>query len=76
MVRSAMTLVRERGVDGVGMREIVAHSGGPRASLQHYFPGGKTQVVTEAATTRTQTMMSSPGEHDRCPLADLPTRGR
>jgi AcrR family transcriptional regulator len=48
MVRSAATLVRERGVHGVGMREIVAHSGGPRGSLQHYFPGGKAQVLTEA----------------------------
>ena len=48
IVRSAATLVRERGVHGVGMREIVAHSGGSRGSLGRYFPGGKTQLVTEA----------------------------
>ena len=48
MVHSAGVLVRERGVHGVGLREIVAHSGGPRGSLQRYFPGGKTQLVTEA----------------------------
>ena len=47
-MRSAATLVRERGVHGVGMREIVAHSGGSRGSLGRYFPGGKTQLVTEA----------------------------
>jgi AcrR family transcriptional regulator len=48
MVHSAAVLVRERGVHGVGLREIVAHAGGPRGSLQRYFPGGKTQLVTEA----------------------------
>jgi TetR/AcrR family transcriptional repressor of lmrAB and yxaGH operons len=48
MVHSAGVLVRERGVHGVGLREIVAHAGGPRGSLQRYFPGGKTQLVAEA----------------------------
>src|ERR1700733_13761679 len=48
IVRSAATLVRERGVHGVGLRQIVAHANGPRGSLQRYFPGGKTQVITEA----------------------------
>lgn len=48
MVRSAATLVRERGIHGVGLREIVTHSGGPRGSLGRFFPGGKTQLVTEA----------------------------
>jgi TetR/AcrR family transcriptional regulator, lmrAB and yxaGH operons repressor len=48
MVRSAATLVRERGVHGVGLRQIVAHANGPRGSLQRYFPGGKTLLITEA----------------------------
>src|ERR1700759_3128401 len=48
IVRSAAALVRERGVHGVGLREIVAHADGPRGSLQRYFPGGKTQLITEA----------------------------
>ena len=48
MVHSAGVLVRERGVHGVGLREIVAHSGGPRGSLQRWFPGGKAQLVSEA----------------------------
>jgi AcrR family transcriptional regulator len=48
MVRSAATLVRERGIHGVGLREVVAHSGGPRGSLGRFFPGGKTQLMTEA----------------------------
>jgi TetR/AcrR family transcriptional repressor of lmrAB and yxaGH operons len=48
IVRSAATLVRERGVHGVGLRQIVAHADAPRGSLQRYFPGGKTQLITEA----------------------------
>jgi TetR/AcrR family transcriptional repressor of lmrAB and yxaGH operons len=48
MVSSAATLIRERGIHGVGLREVVAHSGGPRGSLGRYFPGGKTQLVREA----------------------------
>jgi TetR/AcrR family transcriptional regulator, lmrAB and yxaGH operons repressor len=48
MVRSAAVLMRERGIHGVGLREIVVHSGGPRGSLGRYFPGGKTQLMTEA----------------------------
>jgi TetR/AcrR family transcriptional repressor of lmrAB and yxaGH operons len=48
MVESAAMLIRERGIHGVGLREIVAHSGGPRGSLGRYFPGGKTQLMTEA----------------------------
>jgi AcrR family transcriptional regulator len=48
MVESAAMLMRERGIHGVGLREVVAHSGGPRGSLGRYFPGGKTQLMTEA----------------------------
>src|SRR6202795_3536242 len=48
MVESAAMLIRERGIHGVGLREIVTHSGGPRGSLGRYFPGGKTQLMTEA----------------------------
>ena len=48
MVQSAAMLIRERGIHGTGLREVVAHSGGPRGSLGRFFPGGKTQLVTEA----------------------------
>ena len=48
MVRSAAQLIRRQGVSGTGMREIVAEADAPRGSLQHYFPGGKEEVVTDA----------------------------
>jgi AcrR family transcriptional regulator len=48
MVRTAAQLIRRKGVSGTGMREIVAEAAAPRGSLQHYFPGGKEQLVNEA----------------------------
>jgi AcrR family transcriptional regulator len=48
MVFSAAQLIRRQGVAATGMREVAAHAGAPRGSLQHYFPGGKEQLVNEA----------------------------
>ena len=48
MVRGAAQLIRRKGVAGTGMREIVAEADAPRGSLQHYFPGGKEELVGEA----------------------------
>ncbi|MFC9932537.1 TetR/AcrR family transcriptional regulator [Streptomyces sp. NPDC127190] len=48
MVSSAAQLIRRDGVAATGMREVAAHAAAPRGSLQHYFPGGKQQLVNEA----------------------------
>ncbi|MFD5797783.1 TetR/AcrR family transcriptional regulator [Streptomyces diastatochromogenes] len=48
MVFSAAQLIRRAGVGATGMRDVAAHAGAPRGSLQHYFPGGKEQLVNEA----------------------------
>lgn len=48
MVFTAAQLLRRGGVAAVGMRETAAQALAPRGSLQHYFPGGKEQVVNEA----------------------------
>ena len=50
MVLSAAQLVRVQGVGATGMRDVVAHAEAPRGSLQHYFPGGKDQLIAEAVT--------------------------
>lgn len=49
MVFSAAQLIRRNGVTGTGLRDVVAHADAPRGSLQHYFPGGKDQLIAEAA---------------------------
>ncbi|WP_324787931.1 helix-turn-helix domain-containing protein [Streptomyces sp. H51] len=48
MVFSAAQLIRRQGVAATGMRDVAAHAEAPRGSLQHYFPGGKEQLVNEA----------------------------
>jgi AcrR family transcriptional regulator len=48
MVYSAAQLVRARGATGTGVRDVVEHADAPRGSFQHYFPGGKDQLVGEA----------------------------
>lgn len=48
MVYSAVQLVRAHGATGTGVRDVVEHAGAPRGSFQHYFPGGKDQLVGEA----------------------------
>src|ERR1700722_15096986 len=48
MVRSAAQLIRRKGVSAIGMREIVTEADAPRGSLQHYFPGGKEELVSDA----------------------------
>ncbi len=48
MVYSAVQLVRTRGANGAGVRDVVEQARAPRGSFQHYFPGGKDQLVGEA----------------------------
>jgi AcrR family transcriptional regulator len=48
MVYSAAQLVRERGVADTGVRDVISRARAPRGSFQHYFPGGKEQLIGEA----------------------------
>ncbi|HKP89934.1 MAG TPA: TetR/AcrR family transcriptional regulator [Thermoleophilaceae bacterium] len=48
MIDSAVTLFRERGVHGTSFSDVLEHSGAPRGSLYHWFPGGKAQLAEEA----------------------------
>ncbi|MGV0746292.1 TetR/AcrR family transcriptional regulator [Mycolicibacterium sp. XJ870] len=48
MVVSAALLIRERGAHSTAIADVLAHSGAPRGSAYHYFPGGRTQLLCEA----------------------------
>jgi AcrR family transcriptional regulator len=48
MITSAALLMRERGVEATSFSAVLAHSGAPRGSIYHHFPGGKAQLVEEA----------------------------
>lgn len=48
MVVSTALLIRERGAHSTAISDVLAHSGAPRGSAYHYFPGGRTQLLCEA----------------------------
>lgn len=48
MVVSTALLMRERGARATSIADVLAHSGAPRGSAYHYFPGGRTQLLGEA----------------------------
>jgi AcrR family transcriptional regulator len=48
MVLSAALLIRERGAHATAISDVLEHSGAPRGSAYHYFPGGRTQLLCEA----------------------------
>lgn len=48
MVRSAALLFREQGYSATAFSDVIAHSGAPRGSIYHHFPGGKAQLAQEA----------------------------
>lgn len=50
MIAGAADLISRRGVGGTSLRNVVDHTGTPRGSLSHHFPGGKMQMLEEAIT--------------------------
>ncbi len=48
MIISATLLIRERGIAGTSLADVIEHSGAPRGSIYHHFPGGKSQLAEEA----------------------------
>ena len=48
MILSALVLMGEHGVEGTSFSQVIEHSGAPRGSIYHHFPGGKAQLVEEA----------------------------
>jgi AcrR family transcriptional regulator len=48
MVRSAASLISERGASATSFSDVLADSGAPRGSIYHHFPEGKRQLTLEA----------------------------
>jgi TetR/AcrR family transcriptional repressor of lmrAB and yxaGH operons len=48
MLATTMRLIRQQGVAATGVLQVLAEAHAPRGSLYHHFPGGKSQLVTEA----------------------------
>ncbi|MGH3967778.1 MAG: TetR/AcrR family transcriptional regulator, partial [Mycobacterium sp.] len=48
MLVAAAEVMRERGVAGVTIDEVLTRSGAPRGSVYDHFPDGRNQILTEA----------------------------
>ena len=48
MIVSASLLIRERGARATSIDDVLEHSGAPRGSVYHHFPGGREQLLRDA----------------------------
>lgn len=64
MVGATMAGLQRRGVAGMSFTDVLAASGAARGAIYHHFPGGKAQMVAEAAALN--------GQQVRALLAELP----
>jgi TetR/AcrR family transcriptional repressor of lmrAB and yxaGH operons len=46
--------LRRRGVAGMSFTDVLAASGAARGAIYHHFPGGKAQIIAEAAALNGQ----------------------
>ena len=64
MIEAAVHALRRDGVEGMSFTDVLRESGAARGAIYHHFPGGKSQLVAEAATDN--------GSEVRALLARLP----
>ncbi|WP_042368830.1 TetR/AcrR family transcriptional regulator [Streptacidiphilus neutrinimicus] len=64
MIDATVEALRRRGVAGMSFTEVLRDSGAARGAIYHHFPGGKGQLVAEAASRN--------GRDVRANLAALP----
>ncbi|MFI9503325.1 TetR/AcrR family transcriptional regulator [Nocardia sp. NPDC052566] len=50
MIDAAIDALRTKGVAGMSFTEVLDTSGAARGAIYHHFPGGKAELVAEAAT--------------------------
>ena len=51
VVDTTISLVRQQGYAGTGLKQVAAQAGAQWSSLYHFFPGGKDELVAEALRT-------------------------
>ena len=47
MIQSALVLMGQQGIEATSFSQVLEHSGAPRGSIYHHFPGGKAQLIEE-----------------------------
>jgi AcrR family transcriptional regulator len=75
MILSTALLIRERGARATSLDAILAHSGAPRGSIYHHFPGGREQLLREATAYSgeyvARKLERNAGEHPLAALDEL-----
>src|SRR5579859_6681550 len=64
MIEATVEALQRQGVAGMSFTDVLAASGAARGAIYHHFPGGKAQMVAEAAALN--------GQDVRARLAALP----
>ena len=59
MIDAALDALRRRGVAGMSFTDVLQDSGAARGAIYHHFPGGKSQLVAEAAARNAQDVRES-----------------
>lgn len=54
MIDATVRALQRRGVAGMSFTEVLQDSGAARGAIYHHFPGGKAQLVAEAAARNGQ----------------------
>jgi AcrR family transcriptional regulator len=62
MIQSALILMGRQGVEGTSFSQVIEHSGAPRGSIYHHFPGGKEQLIAEATRYAGDTLVELIGD--------------
>jgi TetR/AcrR family transcriptional repressor of lmrAB and yxaGH operons len=65
MIEATVTALQHHGVAGMSFTEVLRDSGAARGAIYHHFPGGKLQLVAQAAELN--------GRQVREHLAELPS---
>jgi AcrR family transcriptional regulator len=64
MIAAAVHSLQHDGAEGMSFTDVLSASGAARGAIYHHFPGGKSQLVAEAATDN--------GNEVRAALAQVP----
>src|SRR3954471_6185238 len=64
MIAAAVRSLQHDGAEGMSFTDVLSASGAARGAIYHHFPGGKSQLVAEAATDN--------GNEVRAALAQVP----
>ena len=51
MIAAAVRSLQHDGAEGMSFTDVLRVSGAARGAIYHHFPGGKSQLVAEAATS-------------------------